>query len=175
MDFVRGFGNTKAKPSIKQNGKYKFNKGYIMDNLTYEKLIDENDIAIPELKAMYQLPEVSKYLSISDNYFCYVTKTSGVYFYKLCNTDELIGAIHLELNENLLYMDILIFPKFQRKGFATKVIKDIKNDIFKLNYNKIEISIDETNSASLKLFENAGFRRVSKDDELINLVYHKTN
>ena len=146
-----------------------------MDNLIYEQLLDENDIAIPELKAIYQLPEVSKYLNLSDNYFCYVTKTSSIYFYKVCNKNELIGAIHLELNDDLLYMDILIFPKFQRKGFATKVIKDIQNDIFKLNYNKIEISIDETNSASLKLFENAGFTRTSKDDELINLVYQKIN
>ena len=138
-------------------------------------MLDENDIAVSELKAIYQLPEVSRYLNISDNYFCYVTKTSGVYFYKVYNKDELIGAIHLELNGNLLYMDILIFPKFQRKGFATKVIEDIQNDIFKLNYNKIEIAVDETNSASLKLFENAGFTRTSKDDELINFVYQKTN
>ena len=138
-------------------------------------MLDENDIAVSELKAIYQLPEVSRYLNISDHYFCYVTKTSGVYFYKVYNKDELIGAIHLELNGNLLYMDILIFPKFQRKGFATKVIEDIQNDIFKLNYNRIEISVDETNSASLKLFENAGFARASKDDELINLVYQKTN
>ena len=146
-----------------------------MVNLTYKQMLDENDIAVSELKAIYQLPEVSRYLNISDNYFCYVTKTSGVYFYKVYNKDELIGAIHLELNENLLYMDILIFPKFQRKGFATKVIEDIQNDIFKLNYNKIEISIDETNSASLKLFESAGFTRTSKDNELINLVYQKIN
>ena len=136
-------------------------------------MVNENDIAIPDLKAIYQLPEVSRYLSISDNYFCYVTKTPGVYFYKVFNKDEMIGVIHLELNENLLYMAILIFPKFQRKGFATKVIEDIQDDIFKLYYNRIEISIDETNSASLKLFENAGFTRTSKDDELINLVYQK--
>ena len=128
-----------------------------MDNLSYEQMHDENDIMIPKLKEIYRLPEVSRYLNISDNYFCYVTKTYGVYFYKVWNKDELIGAIHLELNENLLHMDILIFPKFQRKGFATKVIEDIQNDIFKLNYNKIETSIDETNSASLKLFESAGF------------------
>ncbi|MBE6697538.1 MAG: GNAT family N-acetyltransferase [Ruminococcaceae bacterium] len=147
----------------------------MMVNLTYKQMLDENDIAVSELKAIYQLPEVARYLNISDNYFCYVTKTSGVYFYKVYNKDELIGAIHLELNGNLLYMDILIFPKFQRKGFATKVIEDIQNDIFKLNYNKIEIAVDETNSASLKLFENAGFTRTSKDDELINLVYQKTN
>ncbi|MBP3347736.1 MAG: GNAT family N-acetyltransferase [Clostridia bacterium] len=144
-----------------------------MDTLSYIQMVNENDIAIPDLKAIYQLPEVSRYLSISDNYFCYVTKTPGVYFYKVFNKDEMIGAIHLELNENLLYMAILIFPKFQRKGFATKVIEDIQDDIFKLYYNRIEISIDETNSASLKLFENAGFTRTSKDDELINLVYQK--
>ena len=69
----------------------------------------------------------------------------------------------------------LLVRVVQKKGFATRVIRDIQNDIFKLNYNKIEISIDETNSASLKLFENAGFTRTSKDDELINLVYQKIN
>ena len=144
-----------------------------MDNLTYVLLIDENDTAIPELKAMYQLPEVSGYLSIHDNFFCYVTKTPGVYFYKVYTMDELIGAIQLERNENLLYMGIVVFPKFQRKGFATKMVEDIQNDIFKLDYNKIEISVDETNRASLKLFEKAGFIQISKDDELINLVYER--
>ena len=39
--------------------------------------------------------------------------------------------------------------------------------------NRIEISIDETNTASLRLFENAGFIRESKEDELINFVYQR--
>ena len=147
-----------------------------MDDLTYEQLLNENDIAISQLKTVYKLPEVSRYLSISDNYFCYVANTSNVYFYKVYNKGQLIGTIHLENHDNLLHMDILIFPEYQRKGFATEVIKDIQNDFFKLNYNKIEISIDEANSASIKLFENAGFVRTSRDDELINFVYQrKTN
>ena len=146
-----------------------------MDGLTYEQLLSENDIAIPQLKTIYQILEVSRYISISDNYFFYVTNTPNVLFYKVYNNGNLIGTIHLEKHEKLLYMDILIFPQFQRKGFATKVIKDIQNDIFKLDYKKIAISIDELNSASLKLFENAGFTRTSKDDELINLVYQKIN
>lgn len=70
-------------------------------------------------------------------------------------------------------MDILIFPKFQRRGFAAKVVRDIQNDKFRLNYDKIEISIDESNIASRKLFENAGFTFVSKEDELLNFVYEK--
>jgi RimJ/RimL family protein N-acetyltransferase len=147
-----------------------------MGNLTYEQLLNENDIAISQLKTVYKLPEVSRYLSISDNYFCYVANTSNVYFYKVYNKGQLIGTIHLENHDNLLHMDILIFPEYQRKGFATEVIKDIQNDFFKLNYKKIEISIDEANSASIKLFENAGFVRTSRDDELINFVYQrKTN
>ena len=144
-----------------------------MDDLNYEQLLNENDIAIPQLQTIYQFPEVSRYISISDNYFFYVTNTTNVYFYKVLNNGEMIGTIHLEKHENLLYMDILIFPKFQRKGFATKVIKDIQNDIFKLDYKKIEISIDESNGASLKLFKNAGFVRISREDELINFVYQR--
>ena len=144
-----------------------------MDDLTYEQLLNENDIAIPQLQTIYQFPEISRYISISDNYFFYVTSTTNVYFYKVHNNGEMIGTIHLEKHENLLYMDILIFPEFQRKGFATKVIKDIQNDIFELDYKKIEISIDKSNDASLKLFENAGFTRTSREDELINFVYQR--
>ena len=113
--------------------------------------------------------------SIGDNYFHYVANTENVYFYKIYKNEKLIGTIHLEKHENLLYMDILIFPEFQKMGFATKVIKDIQKDIFKLNYKKIEISIDERNIASITLFENAGFSFVSKEDELMNFVYQKTN
>lgn len=146
-----------------------------MYDLTYKQLINENDIDISKLKTIYQLPEVSRYLSISDNYFCYVVGTSGVYFYKVYIDDKLIGTIHLEKQENLLFMDILVFPRFQRKGFATRIIKDIQKDIFKLNYEKIQISIDETNIASLQLFSNAGFTQISKDDELINFAYQRKN
>ncbi len=146
-----------------------------MSDLTYTRIISEDDVDICELLQIYQMPDISQYISIGNNYFHYVTNTENVYFYKIYKNEKLIGTIHLEKYENLLYMDILIFPKFQRMGFATKVIKDIQNDIFKLNYKKIEISIDERNIASITLFKNAGFSFVSKEDELINFVYQKTN
>ena len=146
-----------------------------MSDLTYTRIISEDDVDICELLQIYQMPDISQYISIDNNYFHYVTNTEDVYFYKIYKNEKLIGAIHLEKYENLLYMDILIFPKFQRMGFATKVIKDIQNDIFKLNYKNIEISIDERNIASITLFKNIGFSFVSKEDELINYVYQKTN
>ena len=144
-----------------------------MNELTYTRILTEDDSNIPHLLQIYQQPNVSQFISISDSYFHYVTNTPNVYFYKVNENEKLIGAIHLEKNENLLYMDILIFPEFQKMGFATKVIKDIQNDIFGLNYDRIEISIDESNIASLKLFENAGFTFVSKEDELLNYVYER--
>ena len=144
-----------------------------MTSLSYKKMTSENDADISQLLEIYNIPIISQFISIGDNYFHYVTNTPNVYFYKVYKNEKLIGAIHLEKNENLLYMDILIFPEFQRMGFATRVIKDIQNDIFGHNYDRIEISIDESNIASLKLFENAGFSFVSKEDELLNFVYEK--
>lgn len=144
-----------------------------MNELTYTRILTEDDSNIPHLLQIYQQPNVSQFISISDSYFHYVTNTPNVYFYKVYEKEKLIGAIHLEKNENLLYMDILIFPEFQKMGFATRVIKDIQNDIFGLNYDRIEISIDESNIASLKLFENAGFTFVSKEVELLNYVYER--
>ena len=144
-----------------------------MNELTYTRILTEDDSNIPHLLQIYQQPNVSQFISISDSYFHYVTNTPNVYFYKVYEKEKLIGAIHLEKNENLLYMDILIFPEFQKMGFATRIIKDIQNDIFGLNYDRIEISIDESNIASLKLFENAGFTFVSKEAELLNYVYDR--
>ena len=143
--------------------------------MRYTRMLSEDDVDIPQLLQTYQMPSISQFISISDNYFRYVTNTEDVYFYKVYKNEELIGTIHLEKHGYTLYMDILILPKFQRMGFATRVIEDIQDDIFGLNYNRIEISIDERNTASIKLFESAGFSVVSREDELLNFVYDISN
>lgn len=143
--------------------------GYI----SYISLASEDDVDIPQLLKIYQLPSISQFISISDNYFHYVTNTENVHFFKVYEAENLIGAIHLEKCENELYMDILVFPEYQRMGYATRIIEDIKYDIFKLDYKRIEISIDEKNTASIKLFENAGFTFLSQEDELLNYAYER--
>ena len=145
----------------------------ITSKLRYARVLSEDDTDIFQLMQIYRMPDISRFLSVDNNYFQYVTHTENVYFYKVYENEILIGTIHLEKNENLLYMDILIFPEFQRMGFATNVIKDIQNDIFGLNCETIEISIDKSNIASIKLFENAGFTFLSKEDELLNYVYER--
>ena len=136
-------------------------------------MIFEDDADVSKLVEIYQAPEIARYLSISDNYFHYVTNNQNVQFYKVYKNGELIGTTHLEQQETVLFMDVLVFPKFQRAGLGTSIVKDIQDDIFELGYKSIEISIDEENIGSLRLFEKAGFAFVSKEAELLNFVYKK--
>ena len=144
-----------------------------MSELTYKRIVSQEDKDIFLINEMHSKPEIKKYISISDNYFNYVTNTENVFFYKVYKDRNLVGTIHLEKNDNILYMDILIFPEFQKAGLGTKVISDIKNDIFNLNIKKIEVSIVERNIPSLKLFEKSGFKFVSQDNGLKNYEYLK--
>lgn len=144
-----------------------------MHKITYRRLLSEDDKEIPQLISIYQLPEIKRYISISDNYFHYVTSNETVCFYKVYACNRMIGAIHIEKRGVVLFMDILVFPEFQGKGLGTKILKDIQNDVFGLDFERIDVSIDEENTASLRLFQNAGFLPTSKEDELINFVYRK--
>lgn len=144
-----------------------------MSKLTYQRMLDENDSDIPKIKAVYQLRDVAQYISTSDNFFRYVTTTENVYYFKVYEKCDLIGTVHLEKQGSVLSVAILVFCEYQKLGFGTRIVKDIQDGVLGLAYDNIEISIDERNSASLKLFENAGFIRVSQEDELIDLVYRK--
>ena len=70
-------------------------------------------------------------------------------------------------------MTVTAVSEFWRKGIATEILNDIKNGQIPLCFEKIEVSVDESNTTSIALFEQAGFRKVSEKDELINYVYEK--
>ncbi len=80
-----------------------------MRKLTYKRMQFEEDIDIPKLITIYQIPEIARYISISENYFHYVTNTADVYFYKVYDNDTLIGSMHLEKQGTTLYMDCLLY------------------------------------------------------------------
>lgn len=144
-----------------------------MHILSYKRMLLDDDPDTPRLITIYQMPEISRYLSISDNYFHYVTNNENVFFYKIYENDELIGSTHIEKQGPVLFMDIMVFPEFQRLGLGTQIVQDIQNGVLRADYERIEIAIDERNTASLRLFENAGFIRTSKENELINFVYRR--
>lgn len=142
--------------------------------VTYQRLTGEQDKDIPYLHSLYKLPEISRFISIDeDNYWHYVTTSESVYYYKVYDEERLVASIHCELSGNILYMDIMAVPEYQKKGIGSTVLRDIQNGVLPIAFEQIEVSVDESNTASINLFEKMNFRYVSRDGELVNYVYMK--
>ena len=144
--------------------------------LKYLRLTDATDADIPVIMLEYSLPAASGYISIDkQNYFKYVTENENVFFFKVFRDGELVGTTHLELSSKTLYMDIVIFPTHQRQGIGRQILEDIQCGKVGIDFDEIEISIDESNLPSRRLFEKMGFVAVSRDDELINYLWRKNS
>ena len=140
--------------------------------MNYQQMMNENDADIPYLVSIFKLPEISCYISIDEqNYWKYVTTSKNVHFFKVYENGVLVGTTHLEVVDRVLYLDIMVIPEHQGKGIATTVLRDIRAGNLVSGFDKIEVSIDESNAVSIRLFEKMGFVYVSKEDELINYVY----
>ena len=142
-----------------------------MHQFIYKRLTTVRDPEISNIAAAYRLPSISQFISIADNSFDYVTSGANVFFYKVYENGRLVGTTHLETQSDTLFSDIVILPDFQGQGIGTKILSDIQNDVFRLGYKTISVSIDEKNLASIRMFEKAGFVFVSQEDELRNYVY----
>jgi len=140
--------------------------------MTYCLLKKADDEDIPLILSAYKQPAISQFISIDEeNYWKYITDTNNVFFYKIFIDNVLAATIHLELADRILYMSVVVFPKYQNQGIATTILKDIQTGKLELDFFKIQVSIDEKNIASLKLFENVGFVCIDKDEELLEYVY----
>ena len=142
--------------------------------MIYRLIKDLDDEDIPTILSVYRQPSISRFISIDEeNYWKYITSTDNVYFYKIYKDDILLATIHLELVDCVLYMSVVVFPEFQKQGIATTILKDVQAGKTGLDFDKIQVSVDEKNTASLKLFESAGFICVDKDEELLEYEYRK--
>ena len=142
--------------------------------MIYRLIKDLNDEDIPTTLSVYRQPSISRFISIdTENYWKYIASTDNVYFYKIYKNDILVATIHLELVDRVLYMSVVVFPEHQKQGIATTILKDIQAGKFELDFDKIQVSIDEKNIASLKLFESVGFICVNKDEELLEYEYRE--
>ena len=140
-------------------------------NLEFIRVISELDKDIAYIQAIHRLPQISRFIGISDNYFAYVIENSNVYFYKVFSDDILVGTAHLEICDSTLYMGIVVVPQYQNKGIGTNILRKIQGGSLPITFDRIEVSIDENNTASKRLFEKMGFVFVSKEDELENYLY----
>ena len=142
--------------------------------MTYCLLKKADDEDIPLILSVYKQPSISQFISIDEeNYWKYITSTDNVYFYKIYKDDILVSTIHLELDNCVLYMSVVVFPEHQKQGIATTILKDIQAGKLELDFDKIQVSIDEKNTASINLFESAEFVCVGKNTELLEYEYSK--
>lgn len=142
--------------------------------MTYRLVKKFDDEDIPIILSVYRQPMVSRFIGIDEeNYLKYIISTDNVYFYKVYNDNILVATIQLELADRVLYMSVVVFPEYQKQGIATTILKDIQVGMLELDFTRIQVSIDEKNIASLKLFESVGFVCVGKDEELLEYAYSK--
>ena len=124
------------------------------------------DPDLDELIRIHQEPSVSRFISISDNYFNYVTETEDVCYYKIITNERLAGGLHSEIHSETVYLSICVDEKYRRLGIAEKSLK-IFFSIMPSYIKTIEASIEETNIPSVLLFQKLGFQVSEQDNELI--------
>ncbi|MBQ9553364.1 MAG: GNAT family N-acetyltransferase [Clostridia bacterium] len=133
--------------------------------------LSSGDRDIPKLIEIHRDSAVAKYISLSENYFEYVTGTKGVVYYKIIEDGETVGGIHGEFSGDTLYLSICVAADHRRRGIAETALRQL----FTLavdQVNTVEVSIDETNAPSIRLFQKMGFVPIGKEDEL--LLYRLT-
>lgn len=133
--------------------------------------VKQDDPDLDDLIRIHNEPSVSKYISISDNYYNYVTETENVCYYKIMVDGILAGGIHSEIHSKTMYLSVCIDEKYRRLGLAEKSLKKIISRIPSA-VKTIDVSIEETNISSIRLFQKLGFRFAEQNNELI--TYRKS-
>ena len=143
-----------------------------MNKLAFSLLKSTDDTDLKIIKENYNKPSVERFVDINkEKYWIYVTEAENVYFYKVYNDDILSGTVHCELCDGVLYLAVVVFPEFQNKKIATAMVNAVLDGITGLEFNEIQVSVDEKNAASLKLFRNIGFVQIGQEDELVEFKY----
>ena len=145
-----------------------------MKLLQYKRLADESDESIPLLCAELDKPSASNFLNYDkEHYWNYVSSAKNVYYYKIFQGHQLVAALHLESERDVLYLSILVFENYRCQGIATQILADLLGGVLPIPFNYIEVSIAIDNNASIRLFEKCGFVFTSTCDELLNYRYSK--
>ena len=119
----------------------------------------------------------SEYIKLSDHkkWFKDQLIKNGDYFFILEHSDKPIGQVRFEMQKDHSVIGISISKNFRGKGFAIKGLNLSLENYFRHNSNPVYAYIKRSNTASVRLFEKAGFHYY-KDVVLNNIdsfVYKK--
>lgn len=143
-----------------------------MNGISLILLEGADDEELEIIKKNYDKPSIERFVAVDkDNFWDYVTETENVYFYKLYKDGSLAGTVQCELSDKILYLAVVVFPEFQNKKIGTDALKYVIDGKTGLEFNEIQVSVDEKNTASLHLFQKVGFTCICQEDELVDLQY----
>lgn len=125
-----------------------------------------HDRDLTELIRIHREPDIAAYISVSANYFEYVTHTDGVVYYKIVADGEVRGGIHCEFKDETIFLSVCVESGFHRRGIAEKALK-LFFAMSAGDAKTVEVSIDKNNVPSIRLFQKLGFIQIGNDEELI--------
>jgi diaminobutyrate acetyltransferase len=72
-----------------------------------------------------------------------------------------MGIVPQSIPYTYFLWDIGIDPSYQRQEIGTAILREIENELEKLGFIRIEVTIDPINTSSQKLFEKMGYKNIS--------------
>ncbi len=88
--------------------------------------------------------------------YCFITEENG----------EIIGfamgIVPQSFPGTYFLWDIGVAPSYQGQGIGGKLVRELENEIRKLGFKRIEVTIDPFNLSSQKLFEKNGYENISE-------------
>lgn len=132
----------------------KSNESHILNHLL---LCDSN--FTPPLSSRTNLKEYAKKLGAKSERF------------EVWINHVLIGLVAVyqnELNNSIFISNVSVDPNFKGQGFAKKLIREVVKYAEKLKFNVIELEVNKTNFAAIKLYTSLNFKQ--KEEINNNLI-----
>jgi diaminobutyrate acetyltransferase len=87
--------------------------------------------------------------------YCFIAEDNG----KIIGF--VMGIVPQSISHTYFLWDIGIDSSYQRQGIGTALLKEIENELEKLGFIRIEVTIDPVNTSSQKFFEEMGYKNIS--------------
>jgi len=74
-------------------------------------------------------------------------------------SEVVVGKLHIHWREeNTLFSDIAVFPKYQRRGFGSELVASCINRALSLGKIKLALDVETSNDKALNLYLRHGFK-----------------
>jgi ribosomal protein S18 acetylase RimI-like enzyme len=133
--------------------KLKYNK--VEDISLLKKFLEDNSSGTKNFRYFEKRP-----LEIIKNHIVTYIFFDGV---------EIIGYGHLDLEDGLVWLGVMVSEKYRGKGFGKKIVKKL----IKCHNGDITLSVDSDNKKAYNLYSSLKFTIIEKKDKIIIMKLNK--